>query len=127
MISLTTTLSASPADVYTAWLSSQGHSAMTGSTATASDRVDALFTAWDGYISGSNTELVPNKKIVQAWRTSEFPDDALDSTLTIELVPTHSGTELRLTHKNTPKDQEANYRKGWQEHYFEPMQRYFSK
>ncbi len=56
--------------LYHAWLDSDLHSNMTGSTSICSSEVGGIFSAWDGYISGRNIELVPNKKIIQAWRTT---------------------------------------------------------
>lgn len=125
MIKLKTILPATPQQIYNAWLSGKGHTAMTGAKATGSKKIGGKFTAWDGYISGTNEKLVENKTIVQHWRTSEFSDRALDSKLVIELKAVQQGTQLTLTHTNTPKAQEASYKQGWQEHYFEPMQAYF--
>ena len=65
---------APPAAIYDAWVNSRAHSAMTGSKATQSPRVGANVSAWDGYISGKNLELVPGKRIVQSWRTTKFTD-----------------------------------------------------
>jgi uncharacterized protein YndB with AHSA1/START domain len=75
---LTATIPASPEDVYQAWLDSVGHSEMTGGEATMSDEVGAEVSAWDGYISGRNLELIPGERIVQAWRTAEFGDEHED-------------------------------------------------
>lgn len=127
MITLTKTFSVHPSAVYSAWLVGSRHAAMTGSKATGSAKVGAKFTAWDGYIWGKNLELVKDKTIVQSWRTSEFSDSDPDSTLTIQLSKTKVGTKLILKHVGTPKNQEASYRTGWQEHYFEPMREYFSQ
>lgn len=127
MISLTAMfIGATPAQVYSAWLSGSEHTAMTGGKATGSNKVGAKFTAWDGYISGKHLELIPNKKIVQSWRTSEFSNSDPDSKLTISLQTVSKGTKLTLQHKGTPKSQEASYSAGWVEHYFQPMQAYFS-
>ncbi len=125
MITVTSTFNATPHEVYEAWLSTDGHSAMTGSPAEVSSEVGGEFTAWDNYIWGTNLELVPDTKIIQSWRTTEFPDNAPDSELTIELEPEDDGTKVTITHSNVPPDQEASYEAGWQEHYFEPMQDYF--
>lgn len=125
MITLTTTLPATPAQVYAAWLTGKQHTAMTGAQATGSATVGSKFTAWDGYIWGKNIALVKNKKIVQSWRTSEFSDNDPDSTLTITLAKTKTGTTLTLKHVGTPKSQEASYRQGWRDHYFDPMQEYW--
>lgn len=126
MITLHTIIPATPTQVYVAWLDGKKHAAMTGAKATGTAKVGSKFTAWDGYIWGKNVKLVKDKQIVQAWRTSEFADSDPDSTLTITLAKTKTGTKLTLKHTGTPKSQETSYRSGWQDHYFDPMQEYFS-
>lgn len=98
---------------------------MTGSEARVSARVGGRFSAWDGYILGTTLELEPHSKIVQAWRTTEFPDDAPDSRLVIELAPVRGGTRITLTHSDVPPGQEADYKRGWVDFYFKPMKQYF--
>lgn len=117
---------ASPEVVYDTWLDSEGHAAMIGTTASASNEVGAKFMAHDGYISGRNVELVTGKLIRQTWRTQEF--DALDpdSDLNITLTPEGPGTRLTLKHTNLP-DHGMRYKDGWAEHYFAPMRAYFGK
>ena len=41
-------LPATPAAVYDAWMSSEGHAAMTGAPAAIDPHVGARFSAWDG-------------------------------------------------------------------------------
>lgn len=118
-------LGASPAKVYVAWLSSAGHTAMTGAPAETTYQAGGRFTAWDGYISGRNLQLEPNKRIVQAWRTSEFPAGAPDSHLEVVLEPVGDGTRITFRHSNIPSGQGANYEKGWHEFYLAPMAKYF--
>ncbi|MBI5226288.1 SRPBCC domain-containing protein [Candidatus Micrarchaeota archaeon] len=122
----------SPQQVYDAFLSSKGHSDMTGGAAKMSDKDGGSFTAWDGYITGKNIELLPGKKIVQSWRTTEFPDDAEDSVLKIELSAIKTkdgknGTHLTMTHSKIPSGQESSYGPGWTENYWEPMKAYFAE
>ena len=124
---ISTILPASPEKVFKAWLSSDGHSAMTGSTAKVEPRVGSTFTAWDGYITGKTLELKPYSRIVQAWRTSEFPDESPDSRLEILLEAVKKGTKLTLIHSNIPDDQADSYEGGWEDNYFKPMKEYFSK
>ena len=50
-IILKTTLNAPVKDIYKAWLSSEGHTKMTGGEATASNKVGDAFTAWEGLYS----------------------------------------------------------------------------
>jgi uncharacterized protein YndB with AHSA1/START domain len=80
---LTTVVPGSPREVYEAWLSSRAHSEMTGGAAEMSDVIGAKVSAWDGYISGRNLDLVPAERIVQSWRTTEFRDEDADSIITI--------------------------------------------
>jgi activator of HSP90 ATPase len=113
-----------PSVIYKAWLDSEKHSEMTGGAAECSDEIGQEFTAWDGYISGTNKVLVQNEKIVQNWRTTEFKDSDPDSELQIDLQETEEGCQLTLTHLNIPEGQ-SNYEQGWIDHYFTPMKAYF--
>jgi activator of HSP90 ATPase len=118
-------LSASPEEIYRAWLSSEEHSEFTDSTAEIEDKVGGKFTAWDGYIEGVTLELYPYTKIVQSWRTTEFPAGSPDSRLEVLLVPEGEKTLLTLIHSNIPAGQEDQYEQGWKDFYFEPMEEYF--
>jgi activator of HSP90 ATPase len=113
-----------PSILYDAWLNSKAHTAMTGGEAICSDRKGGVFTAWDGYISGSNKSLKPKREIVQSWRTTEFEDRDEDSELIIRLAEIEEGTELTLIHRNIPEGQ-TQYKQGWIDHYFMPMRAYF--
>lgn len=115
-----------PQTLYESWINPKKHSAMTGAKATGRAQVGAPFTAWDGYISGRIVSLTPNKKIVQSWRSGEFPKDASDSTLTITFKSIGKKTQLTLVHEGAPKGQAARYRQGWKEFYFQPMKTYFA-
>ncbi len=123
-IILKTILNAPAKDIYTAWLSSEGHTKMTGGEATASNKVRGAFTAWEGYINGKNLVLEENKRIVQSWRTSQFLENEADSQIEVLLKEGDGATELTLIHSNVPESGE-HYRKGWDEHYFQPMKKYF--
>ena len=114
-------------EIYEAWLDSAKHTAMTGSPARASRLVGGEFTAWDGYITGKNLLLVENKKIVQSWRSSEFPEEAPDSVLSVLLTEREGITEVELEHRDIPPGQGVQYQSGWIEFYANPMQKFFSK
>jgi activator of HSP90 ATPase len=117
-------ISASPEEIYTAWLSSEGHTQMTGGSASISAEVGAEFDAWDGYIHGRNLELEYGKRIVQSWRTVEFDEDEADSRIEITLEPVGEQTKLILRHTGLPPHG-GQYEQGWVENYFEPMKKYF--
>ena len=119
-------LSATPQSVYDAWLNSEQHSEMTRSPASASTEVAGIFTAHDGYINGINLELEDARRILQTWRTSEFEDTDPDSSIEIVLQEVANGTLLTLKHWNIPDGHAEGYESGWQDHYFTPMQEFFS-
>ena len=113
-----------PSEIYNAWLDSDLHGKMTGGEAECSNEPGKPFSAWDGYITGTNIELIENQKIVQAWRTSEFAENDEDSLLQITLAKVSEGTELTLKHTHIPEGQ-TQYLQGWHDHYFIPMKTFF--
>lgn len=121
------TLPVSAEKLYKAWLSSKEHSLFTGAEAKASSKLNAKHSAWDGYIWGKNLELKAGKKIVQTWRTSEFPEDAPDSILEITFEEKAGKTKLSLYHHGLQKGDAKKYKKGWDDFYFAPMKEYFEK
>nr|MDO8113437.1 SRPBCC family protein [Candidatus Sigynarchaeota archaeon] len=126
-LKMSTTLLASPKEIYEAWLDSKKHGAMTGSPAVVDPSIGGQFSAWDGYIEGKTIELEPNQRIVQAWRTSDFPEGSPDSTVEITLEEASTGTKVTLVHANIPDGQSEQYKDGWNEFYFGPMKAYFKK
>ncbi len=119
-------INTSAKEIYTNWLSSEGHTKMTGGAASISDKIGNHFTAWDGYIEGRNLELEPYNRILQSWRTSQFEDHEEDSQIEILLIEFDGQTELILNHTNVPESDE-HYIKGWDNHYFKPMKDYFQR
>lgn len=122
---LTATIPASAQEIYDAWLDSLAHSQMTGGEASMSDEIGAEVSAWDGYISGRNLELIPGERIVQSWRTTKFADQDDESIITVTLEEAPDGTLLTLVHSNVPDDHKSYEEGGWQSNYFQPMQEYF--
>ena len=124
---LTAAVPASAQEIYDAWLDSLAHSEMTGGKASMSDEVDAEVSAWDGYISGRNLELIPGERIVQSWRTTQFTDEHEDSIITLTFEEAEDGTLITLVHSNVPDEQTSYELGGWQEYYFRPMKEYFAR
>lgn len=119
------TISATPQQVYDAWLDSVGHTNITGGAAKASADLGGDFEAWDGYIHGRNLELDAGKRIVQSWRTTAFDASDEDSQIEVVLEEVGGGTKVTLRHTNLPAHG-TRYQQGWRDHYFTPMKEYFS-
>jgi activator of HSP90 ATPase len=118
---------ASPNDVYDALLDPKKHAGFTDSPATTSAKKGANFTAWDGYISGKNLELVKGKKIIQEWKTTEWPDGYPASRLQLTLTTNRSGTQLEMMHSKVPAEHVSDYASGWKSSYWAPLKEYLAK
>ena len=119
-------LPATPRRVYQAWLDGELHGAMTGGAATVeAARVGGAFTAWDGYIEGTILALEPGRRIVQSWRSSDFPEGTPASRLEVALTRAEGGTRVTIRHSEIPAGQGGSYLDGWSEHYLAPMLRFF--
>jgi uncharacterized protein YndB with AHSA1/START domain len=98
-----------PKVVYDAWMSSTGHTAMTGSPAIVDPHIGGAFEAWDGYIVGRTLSLEPGHRIVE-----------------VVLDPIEEGTRITIRHTEVPDGHLSYELDVWQEHYFDPMRKYFS-
>jgi uncharacterized protein YndB with AHSA1/START domain len=122
-----TIVSAMPERVYSAWMDSGAHSAFTGGEAKIDPTIGGKFTAWDGYIQGRTIDLLQGRRIVQIWRTKEFPHGSPDSRVEIQLESADGGTRLTILHSNIPLGQGERYKQGWVDNYFQPMREYFGR
>jgi activator of HSP90 ATPase len=111
---------AKPADVYTTFLDPKKHSQFTGSEATCDPRSGGKFTAWDGYILGKNLELKAYRRIVQEWKTTEWPEGYPPSIVEFSFREKGTGTELTMVQLRVPADQADSYAKGWVNFYWTP-------
>ena len=118
---------ADPEKVYEAFMNARIHSEFTGSKATCDPTVGGKFTAWDGYITGKNVELERGKKIVQEWKTSEWPEGYGPSKFELTLKKVKNGTEITMIHSNVPEEQATELTEGWNQFYWTPLKDYFKQ
>ena len=118
---------AEPKELYEIFLDSKKHSEATGSKAVASRKVGATFSAWDGYIKGKNLALIPNRMIVQAWRTGEFKSSDQDSVLVLTFEKAPGGTLMTMAHTAVPDHKAPDFNKGWRDHYWKLIHNYLKK
>jgi len=113
------TFKASPREVYEVLMDSRKHSKLTGDKAIIRRNVGGKFTVGD-YIHGVNLELVPNEKIVQSWRGSDWPEGHF-SRAVFSLRAERSVTRLTFTQTGVPEENYEEIRQGWHDYYWEPM------
>lgn len=115
-----------PDEVYGAYMSSNRHSAFTGTECELSKDIGGACTMYDGYITAENIRLEPGRLIEQSWiaREEQWPEGH-QSVIKIRLKAKDEGTELTLEHREVPKALADSISKGWYEYYWEPMELYF--
>jgi activator of HSP90 ATPase len=101
------------------------HTRFTASDAQISRQVGGTFTAYDGYISGKNIELIPDRKIVQEWRAVDW-EPQQTSLITLEFSVVPEGTQLVFTHSGLPEGSEDDFAQGWIDNYWNPMRNMFA-
>jgi len=120
------TLRATPHDVYEVLMDAKKHSALTGSEVRIERSVGGKFSVYGSEIQGSNLELVPDRKIVQSWRYSNWPKGHYSkATFLLEEVP--NGTHLAFTQTEVPEEFCQDIAQGWKDYYWEPMKEMLSK
>lgn len=118
---------AAPAAIYDLLADSEKHSAITGKKAVISTKVGGTFSTAGNDVTGVNVDLVPGRRIVQAWRHRLFPE-GIFSMVAVTLTPTaDGGTELVLTHRGVPKHLIPETEEAWREQYWSPMKAYLSR
>jgi uncharacterized protein YndB with AHSA1/START domain len=120
-------LPASAAKLYRMYLDPKQHAAFTGSPVTIAARVGAPFKAFGGALSGRILHLVPNRLIVQSWRSTEFSRRDLDSTLVLSFWPEKGGARIELTHVNVADSDFAGVSEGWGKYYWAPWRAYLDR
>jgi activator of HSP90 ATPase len=117
---------ATPKQVYDALMRSKEHASFSGAPAKISPVEGGEFRCFGTSIEGRNVSLIPGKRIVQAWRISEW-DDGVYSIVRFELEKTKSGTKLVFDHTGVPSDALAGITSGWVEHYWDNLTKYFAR
>jgi activator of HSP90 ATPase len=121
-----------PEHLYQALLSSEQFSACTKKSfdmfTASSARIDAReggsFSLFDGHIIGRILELIPGKRIVEAWRVVDWPEGVY-SIARFDLEPKGTGTQLSFDHIGFPEGLKEHLASGWQQHYWDALSRYF--
>ena len=78
-----------------------------------------------GLILGRNVELVPNQRVVQAWRPASW-DPGVYSMVKFELRGQAASTRIVLDHTGFPEGSFRHLDAGWYTHYWEPLRKFLA-
>jgi uncharacterized protein YndB with AHSA1/START domain len=121
------TIGAPPRKVYEALINEKRHAKFTGAKAVISRKVGGAFTCYGTYLTGFNVDLVPGKRIVQAWRSSGWPKGTF-SIATFAMSRSRGGkTRLAFTQVGVPASSRMHINQGWRTHYWKPLKAYLEK
>lgn len=90
-----------------------------------SREVGGSFALFGGYITGRHIELVPNERIVQAWRVGSW-EPGVYSIAKFELAEQGSGTKIVFEHTGFPKGWGEHLAAGWKANYWEPLAKFLA-
>lgn len=111
---------ASPAAVFEVLTISAKFSKMTGGSTADIGGDGAAFRLFGGDIEGRNIDLVPGKRVVQAWRAKAWPEGVY-SLVKFELGAEGEGTRIVFDQSGYPDGAEVSLSTGWRQMYWDPM------
>jgi len=118
-------LNAAPERIFHVLLDSKQFAAFTGMPATIDPSPGGAFNTFGGLVEGRNVELIPNRRIVQAWRPTHW-DPGVYSIVHFELKAASSGTTLVLDHTGFPEGEFDHLDPGWTLRYWDPLKKYLA-
>ena len=120
-------LPAPPEQLFDMYVDAQSHAAFTGAPVEITARSGAPFRAFGGALSGTVLHVEPKRLVVQRWRSSNWPEDAVDSVLIMTFWPEAGGGRIELVHANVPEEDFAGVSQGWEKYYWTPWRNYLQR
>ena len=113
-------------ELYEALLDSSKFTAFSGRPAEIKGEVGGTCSLFGGHIIARNLELIPNQRIVQAWRVVTWPEGVY-SIARFDFKAQGSGTHLVFEHTGFPEGLHDHLAEGWEQNYWALLKKYFEK
>lgn len=98
---------------------------MPGAATTISPEVGGAFSIFGGVISGRHIEMVPNERLVQAWREKNW-EPGVFTIVRFQLNEEGAGTKLVFDQTAIPQGHADHLAPGWKSHYWDGLQKYLA-
>lgn len=118
------TFSAAPEQIYELLTNGAKFADVTGRPGKGGGSEGAYFSLFGDWLNGRQIELVPNERIVQAWRFADW-EPGLYSVVRFTLAPDGDETKLVVDHDGYPAELHDHLDTNWGPFYFEPMTAHF--
>jgi activator of HSP90 ATPase len=119
------TIPADPARVYQILADAHALSALSGMSGVPARSAGGEFSAFDGHVTGRQVELVPDERIVQAWRFPLWAPGTY-SIVRFTVAPQDGGTRLSIDQDGVPADWHEHVYTNWPTFYLDPLVKHFS-
>jgi activator of HSP90 ATPase len=114
-------------DVFEALTVEKRFAEFSGAPASIDAKPGGVFSCFDDMISGMTIEILPVKRLVQAWRVFNW-ESGIYSIAKFELEPiSDSETMLVFDHTGFPEEHHEHLDPGWHEKYWNPMKMLLEK
>lgn len=118
------TIPASAKKVYEALTDAKRFSALSGGApADIEAKAGGAFSLFGGQIAGRNIDLVPAKRVVQAWRAGNWAEGVY-SIARFELQEEGGATRIVFDQTGFPDEARPHLEGGWSKMYWEPLKAY---
>jgi activator of HSP90 ATPase len=118
---------ASSQQVYDALIDANQFKTVTGGAPTEiTAEAGGAFSLFGGMITGRNIELIPNERIVQAWRAANWTEGEY-SIARFEIKEQGENTLVGFHHVGFPEGQAEHLAGGWKDNYWGPLEKYLAK
>ena len=84
------------------------------------------FQAFNGALTGATLRVIPQRLVIQSWRSTKFNDGDPDSTLILVFIPEATNGRIDLVHLDVPAHNYQSVVEGWETHYWGPWRRYLA-
>jgi activator of HSP90 ATPase len=91
-----------------------------------SAEIGGPFTLFGGYITGRHLEMLPNERLVQAWRAASWKPGGF-SIAAFYLTSEGAKTRLNFEHRGFPDGNGSSLARGWHTHYWEPLAKFLAQ
>ncbi len=111
--------------IFDALLDSKKFAAFSGEAAVIGREAGSSFSMFGGKIVGRNIELLPSRRIVQAWRPAHWAAGVY-SIVKFELSQHGSTTTVVLDHTGFPDGTYTDLTAGWPVRYWQPLKTFLA-
>jgi predicted ester cyclase/uncharacterized protein YndB with AHSA1/START domain len=115
----------SPEEVFQIFTDARMHGAMSGERAEIDARVGGRVWVFDGAVTATFRELVPERRLSQDWRDSDWPEGHT-AHLQLSFMPVNEGrgTHVHLALSGVPESKLRQTADAWRDHYWVPIAEY---